>query len=107
MLFVSTLGSFGARHNPKYHSKPQALRRTGKESREQIAKSREHLDPGPDKDADGTAVYRRSDGPPGFRTGRACRSHALFAENTEGNTTAPAADTVWINVGAVRGVQQG
>jgi hypothetical protein len=57
-----------------------------------------------DKDADGTVVYRRSDGPPGFRTGRACRYHALFAGNMEGNTTAPAADTVWINVGAVRGV---
>jgi hypothetical protein len=54
--------------------------------------------------AGGTAVYRRSDGSPGFRTGRACRSHALFAGNMEGNTTAPAADTVWINVGAVRGV---
>ena len=28
------------------------------------------------------------------------RSHALFSGNMEGNTTTPAADTVWINVGA-------
>ena len=35
--------------------------------------------------------------------GRAHRSHALFSGNMEGNTTAPAVDTVWINVGAVRG----
>ena len=31
------------------------------------------------------------------------RSHALFSGNMESNTTAPAADTVWMNVGAVRG----
>ena len=31
------------------------------------------------------------------------RSHALFSGNMESNTTAPAADTVWKNVGAVRG----
>ena len=54
-------------------------------------------------------MYRRPDGSPGFRTGRACRSHALFAGNMEGNTTASAlaaavpADAIWLSVAAVRG----
>lgn len=37
-----------------------------------------------------------------MRAGRA-QTHRLLAGNMAANTTAPAADTMWINVGAVRG----
>ena len=53
--------------------------------------------------SDGFAGYCWPDGSSGMRAGRAHRSHTLLAGNMAANTTAPAADTVWINVGAVRG----
>ena len=54
---------------------------------------------------DGFAVYRWPDGSSSLRmrAGRA-QTHTLLAGNMAANTTAPAADTVWINVGAVRSV---
>ena len=57
---------------------------------------------------DGFAVYRWPDGSSSLRmrAGRA-QTHTLLAGNMAANpaasTTAPAADTMWINVGAVRG----
>ena len=49
-------------------------------------------------------MYRWPDGSSSLRmrAGRA-QTHTLLAGNMAANTTAPAADTMWINVGAVRG----